>query len=176
MKEAKARVGIIMGSDSDWPLIQNTAQTLDGFGVAHEVRVISAHRNPSGAQRYASTAARRGIRVLIAAAGGAAHLAGALSANSTLPVIGIPVPGGSLGGMDALLSTVQMPSGVPVATVAVGQAGAVNAAILAVQILALGDPALARKLASHKKALLKKTLKGDAHIQSELKKVTTHHG
>ena len=176
MKEAKARIGIIMGSDSDWPLIQNTAQTLDGFGVPYEVRVISAHRNPSGAQRYACAAARRGIKVLIAAAGGAAHLAGSLSANSTLPVIGIPVPGGSLGGMDALLSTVQMPSGVPVATVAVGQAGAVNAAILAVQILALGEPALAVKLAGHKKTLLKKTLKGDARIQSELRKATTHHG
>ena len=170
MKDARARIGIVMGSDSDWPLIQNTARALDEFGVAYEVRVISAHRNPAGAQRYAQGAARRGIRVLIAAAGGAAHLAGALAANTTLPVVGVPVPGGALGGMDALLSTVQMPSGVPVATVAVGQSGATNAAILAVQILALSEAALARKLARHKKTLLRKTLKGDAHIQSELGK------
>jgi 5-(carboxyamino)imidazole ribonucleotide mutase len=172
MKSSKPKVGIVMGSDSDWPLIQNTASALDEFDVTYEVRVISAHRNPAGAQKYAQAASKRGIRVLIAAAGGAAHLAGALAANTTLPVIGVPVAGGTLGGMDALLSTVQMPSGVPVATVAVGTAGATNAAILAVQILALSEAALARKLTRHKQLLLRKTLKGDARIQSELGKIS----
>lgn len=163
-------VGILMGSDSDWPVVENTARTLADFEVAYEVRVISAHRTPELAREYAQGAARRGLKVLIAAAGGAAHLAGALAAHSTLPVIGIPVQGGALNGLDALVSTVQMPAGIPVATVAVGQSGAVNAAILAVQILATGSPELAKKLAAHRDGLREKVAKADARIQTELGK------
>jgi 5-(carboxyamino)imidazole ribonucleotide mutase len=167
--DLKPEVGIVMGSDSDWPLIEETVNRLKDFGVACEARVISAHRTPGLASSYAARAAQRGIKVIIAAAGGAAHLAGVLAAQSTLPVIGIPV-GGILDGLDALLSTVQMPAGVPVAAVAVGRAGAVNAAILAVEILALNRPDLMRKLAQHKKALMQRTQAGDTHVQAELEK------
>jgi 5-(carboxyamino)imidazole ribonucleotide mutase len=170
MDKAKAiDVGVIMGSDSDWPLLKQTASTLDSFGVGYEVRVISAHRSPATATGYAGEAAARGLKVVIAAAGGAAHLAGVLAAHTTLPVIGVPVKGGALDGLDALLSTVQMPAGIPVGTVALGNAGAVNAAILAVQILALGNPALAQRLVLHKKSLADKVAAADEKIQAELK-------
>lgn len=161
-------IGILMGSDSDWSTLQPASDTLRTFGIEHEVRVISAHRTPHAAADFATQAKSRGIRVLICAAGGAAHLAGVVAAHTTLPVIGIPVAGGALNGMDALLATVQMPGGIPVATVAVGSAGPVNAAILAVQILALGDAALAAKLDGHKQALAQKVEEGNARVQQKL--------
>jgi phosphoribosylaminoimidazole carboxylase PurE protein len=168
VSKKKALVGIVMGSDSDWPVIKSAAQTLEQFGIGCEVRVISAHRTPELASEYASTAARRGLKIIIAAAGGAAHLGGVLAAHTTLPVIGIPVKGGALNGMDALLATLQMPAGIPVATVTLGSAGPVNAAILAAQILALGQADIARKVAAHKRSLKKKVLDGDRKVQSEL--------
>lgn len=167
----KPEVAIVMGSDSDWPLLQETVQTLTGFGVGCEVRVMSAHRTPDLAATYARKASGSGLKVIIAAAGGAAHLAGVLCAHTTLPVIGIPVTSGFLNGLDSLLSTVQMPAGVPVATVATGKAGAVNAAILAVQILALNRPDLAQKLVVHKNSLIEKVNAGNDRIQDELKNV-----
>jgi phosphoribosylaminoimidazole carboxylase PurE protein len=166
----RPEVTIVMGSDSDWPLLEESANTLTRFGVAYEVRVISAHRTPDMAATYARKAAGQGIRVIIAAAGGAAHLAGVLAAHTTLPVIGVPVTSGFMDGLDSLLSTVQMPAGVPVATVAVGKAGATNAAILAVQILALGRSDLARQLVVHKKTLMDKVKAGNERIQLELDK------
>ena len=168
-KEKKVEVAIVMGSDSDWPLLQETFNTLTGFGVGCEVRVMSAHRTPDLAASYARKASANGIKVMIAAAGGAAHLAGVVCAHTTLPVIGIPVPSSFMNGLDSLLSTVQMPAGVPVATVATGKAGAVNAAILAVQILALGRPELAQKLLAHKATLIQKVNEGNARIQNEIK-------
>jgi len=169
-KTTKAVVGIVMGSDSDWPLMETSVKTLREFGVPCEARVISAHRAPINAAKYAESAAKRGIKIMIAAAGGAAHLAGLLAAHSILPVIGVPVKGGALDGMDALLATVQMPAGVPVATVASGSAGPVNAAILAAQILALHNKAVAGKLRQHKRNLLKKVFRADQKIQSILEK------
>ena len=139
-------VGIVMGSDSDLPTLQEAAKILQEFGIPFELRVCSAHRTPERLTRYARQAEARGLRVLIAGAGGAAHLAGVLAAHVPLPVIGVPMDSGALAGLDALLSTVQMPGGVPVATVAIGRAGARNAALLAVQILALMDPSLKRRL------------------------------
>ena len=167
----KPEVGIVMGSDSDWPAIKDAAKTLKAFGVSHEASVISAHRTPEPASKYAIGAARRGIKVIIAAAGGAAHLGGVLAAHTTLPVIGIPMPGGAVNGMDSLLATLQMPAGIPVATVTLGSAGPVNAAILAIQILALSNAKLARKLAEHKMILKKKVASGNAKVQAELKNI-----
>jgi phosphoribosylaminoimidazole carboxylase PurE protein len=169
-KTIKAAVSIVMGSDSDWPLLETAVKTLGEFGVPCETRILSAHRAPDKAARYAQSAAKRGIKVIIAAAGGAAHLAGLLAAHSILPVIGVPVKGGALEGLDALLSTVQMPAGVPVATVAIGSAGPVNAAILAVQILSLQNKVLAQKLHKHKSTLLSKVTRADRKIQSLLEK------
>ena len=146
-------VGIVMGSDSDWPLVQKACATLDKFGVAYETRVISAHRTPEVAIEYSKTAESRGLKVIIAAAGGAAHLGGVLAAATVLPVIGIPIAGGALNGLDALYATVQMPSGVPVATVACGSAGPTNAALLAVQILGTSDASLRLKFRAHKEEL-----------------------
>ena len=146
MGKTRAIVGVVMGSDSDWPVMKETVALLDKLKVQSEVRVISAHRTPDEAAAFARGAERSGIRVIIAAAGGAAHLAGALASHVSLPVIGVPLEGWALGGLDALLSTVQMPAGVPVATVAIGKAGARNAAILAAQILALSDGDLASRL------------------------------
>ncbi len=143
-------VGILMGSDSDLPTMQDALKMLQEFDVPAEVHILSAHRTPERVMRYAREAAGRGLRVLIAGAGGAAHLAGVVAAHATLPVIGVPMEGGSLGGLDALLATVQMPAGVPVATVAIGRAGARNAALLAIQILALGDARLRRRLLQHR--------------------------
>lgn len=146
----KYKVGIVMGSDSDLPVIEKATNTLSALGIGFEVHVYSAHRTPVEAAEYAQTAEERGIGVIIAAAGMAAHLAGALAARTTLPVIGIPCKSTNLGGIEALLSTVQMPGGIPVATVAID--GGVNAALLAAQILALSDPELALKLKEHRQA------------------------
>ena len=157
-----------MGSDSDWPLVSKAHETLDSLGVPHEVRVISAHRTPDEAHEYSATAEDRGLRVILAAAGGAAHLAGVLAASTTLPVIGIPVPGGSLGGLEALLATVQMPSGIPVATVALSSAGPANAAILAAEILALSDPELTARLRARKESLRAKVIAADAKLRASL--------
>ena len=144
------KVGIVMGSDSDLPVMEKCAQVLDDFGVSYEITVMSAHRTPERAAKYAQTASERGLKVLIAGAGMAAHLAGALAAQCILPVIGVPLDASSLKGVDALLATVQMPPGIPVATVAIGSAGAKNAAILAVQILATNDAHLTKKLEDHR--------------------------
>ena len=139
-------VGVIMGSRSDWEVMQHCCITLGDLGVAYETRVVSAHRTPDAATEYAKTAAERGLRVLIAGAGGAAHLAGVMAGNTHLPVLGVPMQTSALGGMDSLLSTVQMPAGIPVGTLAIGKAGAVNAALLAVAILALSDEDLRSRL------------------------------
>lgn len=147
-------VGVVMGSDSDYEAMEPCLKYLDQLGVAWEVTVASAHRSPERAEEYARRAKGRGLRVLVAGAGGAAHLAGVLASRTTLPVIGVPLAAAAgLAGLDALLSTVQMPAGVPVATVAIGPAGAGNAAILACQILALAEPRLARRLEEFKHAL-----------------------
>jgi 5-(carboxyamino)imidazole ribonucleotide mutase len=159
-------VGIVMGSDSDWPLVKKACETLDQFGVAYETRVISAHRTPETAIDYSKTAQARGLKVIVAAAGGAAHLGGVLAAGTVLPVIGIPVAGGALNGLDALYATVQMPAGVPVATVACGSAGPVNAALLAVQILGTADPALRKKFALYKEELKKKVAAANDRIHA----------
>src|SRR6267154_5545711 len=141
-------VGIIMGSKSDWETMRHADEMLTRFGVAHEAKVVSAHRTPDWMVEYASTAEARGIQVIIAGAGGAAHLPGMVAANTLLPVLGVPVESASLKGLDSLLSIVQMPGGVPVGTLAIGKAGAKNAALLAAQILALGDGAVAAALDS----------------------------
>ena len=140
-------VGIAMGSDSDWEVMQHAARQLEQFAVAYEARVLSAHRTPDEMFRYAEAAAQRGLRCIIAGAGGAAHRPGMLAAKTTLPVLGVPVPSRHLQGLDSLLSIVQMPKGVPVATFAIGEVGAINAALFAVALLAVSDPALAQKLA-----------------------------
>ncbi|MGN0887455.1 MAG: 5-(carboxyamino)imidazole ribonucleotide mutase [Kiritimatiellia bacterium] len=164
MDSDKPLVGIVMGSDSDWPLVKKACDTLDKFGVPYETRVISAHRTPEVAIEYSKSAEGRGIKVVIAAAGGAAHLGGVLAAGTVLPVIGIPVAGGALDGLDALYATVQMPSGVPVATVACGSAGPTNAALLAVQILGTADAGLREKFRAHKAELAAKVEKANAKI------------
>jgi phosphoribosylaminoimidazole carboxylase PurE protein len=166
---ANPKVGILMGSDSDWPSLEATSTTLKEFGVEHEVHVMSAHRTPHRAAEYAESAASRGLGVIIAAAGGAAHLAGVVAAHTILPVIGVPIQGGALNGMDSLLATVQMPAGIPVATVAVGGGGPVNAGILAVQILARGEPALVTKLLAYKTRIREKVEAADAKLQEKLK-------
>ena len=145
-------VAVLMGSDSDLSVMQNTLDTLKALGIAYEVRISSAHRTPKETHDYVLDADGRGCQVFIAAAGLAAHLAGAVAANTTKPVIGVPMDGGPLNGFDALLSTVQMPAGVPVASVAIGKAGAKNAALLAAQIIALSDQQLAEKLKQEKQA------------------------
>ena len=172
MSSDKPVVAILMGSDSDWETVAHAAETLKKFGVPCEIRVCSAHRTPDAAAEFAKGAAARGLQVIIAAAGSAAHLAGVLAAQTTLPVIGVPMKGGALDGLDALLATVQMPAGIPVATVALGKAGAVNAALLAIQILALADPALQAKLVAHKATLARKVEEGNQRIQTELRKLT----
>jgi len=142
----EALVGIVMGSDSDWEVMQHAARRLTEFGVAHEARVVSAHRTPDQLYRYAEDAAGRGLRCIIAGAGGAAHLPGMLAAKTTLPVLGVPIPTKHLQGLDSLLSIVQMPAGIPVATFAIGTAGAGNAGLYAVAILALNDSDLSERL------------------------------
>lgn len=150
---SKVQVSIVMGSDSDLEIMRETGKALDEFGIAYEIDVTSAHRSPDHTAEFARKAAERGIRVIIAGAGGAAHLAGVIAAHTTLPVIGVPIPSTSLNGMDSLLSTVQMPAGIPVATVAIGKPGATNAGILAAQMIALADASVAKKLDSHKEKL-----------------------
>lgn len=147
------QVGIVMGSQSDWPTLRGTAEVLDDLGVAHEVRIVSAHRTPDRLWDYGRAAAGRGLRVIVAGAGGAAHLPGMLASKTPLPVIGVPVQTAALGGLDSLYSIVQMPRGFPVATMAIGAAGAVNAGLMAAQILALGDAALAARVAAWRAAL-----------------------
>lgn len=159
------KVAILMGSESDWEVVRSTKETLDSLGVQNETHVMSAHRSPGTVSEFASKARESGIGVIIAAAGGAAHLAGVVAAHTTLPVIGVPIGGGALGGTDALLSTVQMPSGVPVATVAIGKPGATNAAVLAAQILALGDKDLSARLDEFKKKLGEKVEQMDARVK-----------
>ncbi|MFZ0736701.1 MAG: 5-(carboxyamino)imidazole ribonucleotide mutase [Candidatus Acidiferrales bacterium] len=161
-------VGIIMGSDTDLPVMSEAAKTLDKFGIAHEMEVISAHRSPARTHEYATTAIGRGLKSIIVGAGGAAHLAGVVASLTTLPVIGVPIASTQLNGMDSLLAIVQMPGGIPVATMAIDKGGAVNAAILAAQILALSDPAMAKKLVAHKEELVKSVAEKNARLQRQL--------
>jgi phosphoribosylaminoimidazole carboxylase PurE protein len=149
----KPKVAIVLGSDSDYPVIQDALKLLDDFEISCEVTISSAHRSPDRTQRYAATLEERGVQVIIACAGGAAHLAGVLAAHTILPVVGVPIDSSPLKGLDALLSTSMMPAGVPVATVAIGKAGASNAAILAAQILARSDAELAQRLRRYKERL-----------------------
>lgn len=160
------KVGIVMGSDSDLPILRKSIDVLQELGIPHEVRILSAHRTPKEAAEFAATARDKGFGVMIAAAGMAAHLAGAIAANTTLPVIGIPCKSTNLEGMDALLATVQMPTGIPVATVAIN--GGANAALLAAQILAVEDADLAQKLIAKREADAKKVLEKDAALAAEL--------
>src|SRR5208282_1160258 len=150
---SKPLVSIVMGSDSDLDIMRAAAKALEDFGIAYEIDVTSAHRSPERTSEFARQAAGRGIKVIIAGAGGAAHLAGVIAAETTLPVIGVPMPSSSLQGLDALLATVQMPAGIPVATLAIGRPGATNAGILAAQIIGVGDASIAKKLATHKEKL-----------------------
>ena len=159
-------VGVIMGSDSDWPVMRSAAQALDEFSVPHEVSVVSAHRTPERMLDYARNAASRGVKVIIAGAGGAAHLPGMVASASVLPVIGVPVPLAHLDGLDSLLSIVQMPAGVPVATVSIG--GARNAGLLAIRILAASDPALAGRMATFQQDLAQQVLAKDSALRADL--------
>jgi 5-(carboxyamino)imidazole ribonucleotide mutase len=159
-------VGVIMGSDSDWPVMSDAVQALRDFGVPYEAHVVSAHRTPAGMLRYAESAADRGLRVIIAGAGGAAHLPGMVAAATPLPVIGVPVPLAHLSGLDSLLSIVQMPAGVPVATVSIG--GARNAGLLAVRILAAADPTLRARMIAYQRGLEALVAAKDATLQANL--------
>ena len=162
------KIGIIMGSNSDLPVVEKAMTTLDEFGVPYEVHVFSAHRTPVEAKEFSANARANGFGAIIAAAGKAAHLAGAIAANTTLPVIGIPVKSSTLDGLDALLSTVQMPAGIPVATVAID--GAANAALLAIQILSVSDDEVAAKLDAQRKAASENVLKKNADIEKRFNK------
>jgi phosphoribosylaminoimidazole carboxylase PurE protein len=150
---SKPLVSIVMGSDSDLEIMREAGKALDDFGIAYEIDVTSAHRSPDRSADFAKKAAERGIKVIIAGAGGAAHLAGVIAAHTILPVIGVPIPSTSLNGMDSLLSTVQMPAGIPVATVAIGKPGATNAGILAAQMIGLSDESIAKRMHAHKEKL-----------------------
>lgn len=161
--ERKPQVCIVMGSKSDLPTMEKATEMLKEFDVPYEVRVLSAHRTPNETLKLSEEAKDRGIKVFIAGAGGAAHLAGVIASSTTLPVIGVPIQTSALGGMDSLLSIVQMPGGIPVATTAIGNAGAKNAAILAVQMMALADDALAEKLVNFKKKQAENVL-ADSHL------------
>ncbi len=165
----KPLVGIVMGSDADFPIMEETTKALKYFGIPHEVRVISCHRAPAQAIEYSRTARERGLKVIIAGAGGAAHLAGILAAETTLPVIGVPIESSPLHGIDALLSTAQMPGGVPVATMAVGKAGAKNAAIFSAEILGIYDGNLKDQLQKFKEALEQEVTAKDRAIAERLK-------
>ncbi len=165
----KALVGIVMGSDSDLPIMTETARMLQQLGVPFDIEISSAHRSPERTSDYARTAAGRGLKVLVVGAGGAAHLAGVIAAETTLPVIGVPIASSPLGGTDALFSTVQMPGGVPVATMAVGKAGAVNAAIFAVQILATSNASLSRRLAQHKREMARAVAEKSKRLKREFR-------
>jgi 5-(carboxyamino)imidazole ribonucleotide mutase len=170
-KPVMALVGIVMGSDTDFPVMSEAGKTLGKFGIAYEMEVLSAHRTPARAHEYATTALKRGLKVLIAAAGAAAHLAGVMAANTTLPVIGVPMATSTLNGLDALLATVQMPGGIPVATMAIDKAGAVNAAIFAAQILGLSDAEIARKLVVHKEELVKSVAEKNVRLQKQISEI-----
>jgi 5-(carboxyamino)imidazole ribonucleotide mutase len=159
-------VGVIMGSDSDWPVMRAAAQALEEFGVPYEVSVVSAHRTPARMLDYAGGAAAQGLKVIIAGAGGAAHLPGMVASATVLPVIGVPVPLAYLDGLDSLLSIVQMPAGVPVATVSIG--GARNAGLLAIRILAASDPALAHQIAEFQRDLAQQVLDKDAALRKQI--------
>ena len=161
------KVAVIMGSDSDWPVVKAACAQLEEFGIPYEAHILSAHRTPAEAADFAKNARANGFGVLICAAGMAAHLAGAFAGNSTLPVIGIPMKGGAVDGLDALLATVQMPSGIPVATVAIN--GAKNAAVLAAQMLAITDEALAAKLDAARVSMARQIAEKEAKLQAELK-------
>jgi phosphoribosylaminoimidazole carboxylase PurE protein len=167
-------VGVLMGSDSDWAVMSECCAMLEELGVAWEVSVISAHRTPDVAMQYAREAESRGLKALIAGAGGAAHLAGALAASTHLPVIGVPLDPAGTGGLDALLATVQMPAGVPVATVAVGKAGARNAAILAAQMIALGDAGLRERLLAYREKMRAAVADRSKKVQTEAQKIRKH--
>ena len=169
-RSGKIAVGVVMGSDSDLNVVERCLKQLDEFGISFEVRVISAHRTPDAARDYAVGAADRGLKVIIAAAGMSAALSGVLSAHSILPVIGIPIASGPLIGIDAALSTMQMPPGIPVGCMAIGAAGAINAAIFAAEILGVADPVLARKLVAFKKQNATKTRAKDAAVRLRTKR------
>lgn len=164
----KPWVAILMGSDSDLEIMSEGAQVLKDFGIPYEMKVLSAHRSPEDVNQFAKRAKGRGLKVMICGAGGAAHLAGVVAAQTTLPVIGVPINSSALGGLDALLATVQMPAGTPVATVAIGKAGARNAALLACQILAVPDGRLQRKLEEFKKKLAIGVRKKNDHLKKQL--------
>jgi phosphoribosylaminoimidazole carboxylase PurE protein len=164
-KSAAPRVAVVMGSDRDWEVMAVATKGLEALGLAYEITITSAHRSPERTATYATSANERGIKVFIVGAGAAAHLAGVIAAHTTVPVIGVPLATSNLNGLDALLSTVQMPAGVPVATMAVGKAGAENAAILAAQILALGDGTLATRLTRFKTELAEKVAEKDRQIR-----------
>ncbi len=163
-------VSVVMGSDSDLEIMREAATVLEEFGIAYEIDVTSAHRSPDRTADFARKAASQGIRVIIAGAGGAAHLAGAIAAHTTLPVIGVPIPSTSLQGMDSLLATVQMPAGIPVATVAIGKPGATNAGILAAQIIAVADASIAKKLEAHKEKLARGVEEKSKKLRATIKK------
>ena len=167
-KAQTVTVGILMGSDTDLPVMAEAGKTLAKFGITFEMEVVSAHRTPARAHEYATTAASRGLKVLIVGAGAAAHLAGVLAANTTLPVIGVPMATSTLNGLDALLSTVQMPGGIPVATMAIDRAGAVNAAIFTAEILGLSDPEIARRLVAHKAELVRGVAEKNTRLKQQL--------
>jgi phosphoribosylaminoimidazole carboxylase PurE protein len=168
--KTQPRVGILMGSDSDLEVMREAEKRLDTFGISYETRILSAHRTPEKAAEYAATAQRRGLEVIICGAGAAAHLAGAIAANTTLPVIGIPIDSSSLNGLDALLATAQMPAGIPVATMAIGKVGAANAGIFAAQIVGRKDSAVAAKLEQFKKEMAAGVEERDRTLQSERNK------
>jgi len=169
MKNKKPRIGIVMGSDSDFPVMEEALRVLDSFGVPYEVTISSAHRSPKRTGEYARTAVTRGLQIIIVGAGSAAHLAGVIAAETTLPVIGIPIDSSPLKGIDSLLSTVQMPGGVPVATMAIGKSGARNAALFAVQILSLRYAELRRKLINFKQAMETEVHKKAEELRKKLK-------
>jgi phosphoribosylaminoimidazole carboxylase PurE protein len=168
--KTQPRVGILMGSDSDLEVMREVEKRLDTFGISYETRILSAHRTPEKAAEYAATAQQRGLEVIICGAGAAAHLAGAIAANTTLPVIGIPIDSSSLNGLDALLATAQMPAGIPVATMAIGKPGAANAGIFAAQIVGRKDSAVAAKLEQFKKEMAAGVEERDRKLQSERNK------
>lgn len=165
--QAEPQVLIIMGSDTDLPIMQEAGNVLDKFGIAYEMRISSAHRSPARTAKLATEAAGRGIKLIIAGAGVAAHLAGVIASKTTLPVIGVPTPGGALNGVDALYATVQMPAGIPVATMAVGKAGAKNAGLFAVQVLALNEPRLAQAMIDYRVEMDQELEKKDADLQAK---------
>ncbi|MGB7925347.1 MAG: 5-(carboxyamino)imidazole ribonucleotide mutase [Pyrinomonadaceae bacterium] len=169
MAESSALVSILMGSDSDLEVMNEAARALEEFGVAYEMDVTSAHRSPERTRRIVNDAPSRGVRVFIVGAGAAAHLAGVVAAESTLPVIGVPLDASALRGVDALYATVQMPAGIPVATMAIGKAGATNAAIFAVEILAVADPGLRAKLQEHKRKLADGVERKSASLHERLR-------